>query len=167
MLLCFGKKQSAGEAASVSAVYWFSPMQTGCKTSPDRSCSFLLCRGVTPQGGWGFNRAALMKLLTNGVSWLSPGLQADPSFSLTRHVLWRMVDPTPKVTSDWEHTSWSFWLHDKTQPPKTQPPNAAWAERGITAWADLFLCREHNVGGSWFLIPGTNLASPSPHHWRQ
>lgn len=35
---------------------------------------FLLRRELTPQGGWGFNGAALIKLLTKSVSWLSAGL---------------------------------------------------------------------------------------------
>lgn len=37
-------------------------------------------------------------------------------------------------------------------------------QRGIMVWANSFVRREHSACGSCFLIPGTNLASPSPYH---
>lgn len=37
-------------------------------------------------------------------------------------------------------------------------------QRGIMVWANSSVRREHSACGSCFLIPGTNLASPSPYH---
>lgn len=52
-----------------------------------------------------------------------------------------------------------------TEPSLQKPSHKKLPEqRGIMVWANSSVRREHSACGSCFLIPGTNLASPSPYH---